>query len=127
MYLSHIAGPRAFETISAVVAEARLLNARRGISGLLVFDGAQVCQYVEGERTEVEALAGRLAKDSRHEAMKVLHQGALHGPRRFGRWRLGYLNMADGADLSHFHALSGTAAVERLFDLFPGIDSDEES
>jgi Sensors of blue-light using FAD len=121
-YVSQIAGPRAHETVSTVVAQARPLNQARDITGLLVFDGAQVCQYLEGESPELAALWERLAQDGRHERMRVLHHAPLEGPRRFARWRLGYLNLDDGRDLSCFDGLSGPAAVERLLTMFPTID-----
>lgn len=123
-YVSEIAGPRAYETVSTVVAQARPLNRERGITGMLVFDGAKLCQYLEGSAAEVAALATRLMKDGRHERMQVLHHGPLEGPRRFARWRLGYLNLDNGRDLSCFDGLSGEGAVRALLQMFPAPDPD---
>lgn len=122
LYVSQIAGPRAFETVSTVVAEARHLNVARDITGLLVFDGELVCQYLEGESEALAALSVRLAQDGRHERMRVLHHAPLDGSRRFARWRLGYLDTDRGRDLSCFDQVSGSAAVQLLLQMFPASD-----
>ncbi|WP_081771261.1 BLUF domain-containing protein [Methylibium sp. T29] len=117
-------GPRrqAFETIAVVVAEARQLNAEQSITGVLVFDGAQVCQYVEGEVGTIDALIERLMVDPRHEQLKVLHHATLQGERRFARWRLGYLMLDDGRDLTRFDALSGEGAIASFLEQLPLVD-----
>jgi hypothetical protein len=124
LYVSQIAGPRAFETVSTVVSQARTLNRARDITGLLVFDGAQVCQYLEGESDDLAELSKCLAQDGRHERMRVLHHAPLDGSRRFARWRLGYLNLDNGRDLSCFDGVRGPAAVQLLLTMFPAIDLD---
>lgn len=121
-YLSHVRGDKPFATIAQIVSQARVLNRERGISGVLVFDGAHVCQYVEGASESIDALAARLAADPRHERMQVLHRAALDGPRRFARWRMGYLSLDDGQDLTAYDALRGPAAVEALLAQLPHID-----
>ncbi|EWS55520.1 Sensors of blue-light using FAD [Methylibium sp. T29] len=105
-----------------VVAEARQLNAEQSITGVLVFDGAQVCQYVEGEVGTIDALIERLMVDPRHEQLKVLHHATLQGERRFARWRLGYLMLDDGRDLTRFDALSGEGAIASFLEQLPLVD-----
>lgn len=122
LYLSRIAGPRPFEAVAEVAAEARLNNARLGITGLMVFDGAHVCQYVEGECDAIDGLVGRLQVDPRHELLRVLHHGSLDSERLFARWCMGYLLLDDGEDLMRFETLTGRAAVRALLEQMPLAD-----
>lgn len=122
LYLSQVRGDKPFETIAEVVAEARRLNAEQAITGVLVFDGAQVCQYVEGEEVAIEGLVERLMVDPRHEQLQVLHHAPLPGERRFARWCLGYLMLDDGRDLTRFEALRGEAAVASFLEQLPLVD-----
>lgn len=122
MYLSRIAGSKPFEALSAIVAESRPRNARDGISGLLVFDGAQVCQYIEGGPAQIDDLVRRLRVDPRHSDLRVLHEGPLVGARRFKSWSLGYLPHSEAEDMSLFEALRGDAAVQALLDRLRQLD-----
>jgi Sensors of blue-light using FAD len=122
LYLSRIKGSKPFETVSAIVAEARPRNARDGITGLLVFDGAQVCQYVEGGVVPLERLVRRLYADPRHHDLRVLHQGALTGARRFPSFSLGYLLPSEFEDVALFEAMRGEAAVQALLERLPLLD-----
>jgi len=123
LYLSRIHGDKPFETLSAIVAESRPRNARDGITGLLVFDGAQICQYIEGGQAQVDALVSRLQADPRHGDLRVLHRGALAGARRFRNWSLGFLLPASEAeDVSQFESLQGEAAVQALVERVPLLD-----
>lgn len=122
LYISEIPGPRSFETVSSVVAESRPRNRELDISGLLVFDGEQVCQYLEGQPEKIDALVSRISTDPRHRGMQVLHHESVDEPRRFEHWRLGFLNLDGGRDLSDFRHLSGPQALQALFDLVPAID-----
>ena len=122
LYLSQVRGDKPFETIAVVVAEARQLNAEQSITGVLVFDGAQVCQYVEGEPGAIDALIERLVVDQRHEKLQVLHHGPLPGERRFAGWRLGYLMLDDGGDLTRFDALGGEDAIASFLEQLPWVD-----
>lgn len=122
LYLSRIDGPRPFETLSAIVAESRPRNARDGLTGLMIFDGAQVCQYLEGDAAKLAALVSRLFADTRHSDLRVLHQGPLAGSRRFKNWSLGYLVPDENEDVSLFEALRGETAVQRFIDRVPRLD-----
>lgn len=122
LYLSRIAGDKPFEAIAEITAQARRNNRRDDITGVLVFDGAHVCQYVEGAAGAIDALVERLQADPRHEALQVLHRGALDGPRRFARWRMGYLLLDDGQELTRYAGLRGPDAVQALVDQLPFVD-----
>ncbi|WP_295640116.1 BLUF domain-containing protein [uncultured Methylibium sp.] len=122
LYLSRIAGEKPFEVVAEVAVQARRNNARVGITGVLVFDGAHVCQYVEGSLAEIDGLIERLKRDPRHEALQVLHHGPSEGERLFARWRMGYLLLDDGQELTRFAALRGPAAVRAVLDQLPLVD-----
>ncbi|QNP48690.1 BLUF domain-containing protein [Diaphorobacter aerolatus] len=91
---------------------ARELNAIRGITGLLVFDGESFAQYVEGARQSIEALRLALMADRRHTDLRQL--AYLHDikERAFESWSLGYTDVdAGGLDIDAINQLTGRQAL----------------
>lgn len=122
LYASHLAPGVGPVEIDRILQVSRINNRNDDITGLLAFDGTHFCQYVEGPRDRVVALAERLQRDPRHTRYAVLHQGDLHGARRFNYWRLAYAYAHAPRTLASVMALSGVAAVERLMTSLPELD-----
>jgi hypothetical protein len=110
LYVSRMAVPDADE-IDRICRQSQANNARDGITGLLVFDGAAFCQLVEGPRAPLEALRHRLEGDPRHVDMRVLHVGPSPA-RRFPTWRLGYAFVADAGAIETVQRSRSDSAVE---------------
>ena len=102
--------------VGRICVQSRANNLRDSISGLLVFDGQAFCQLVEGPDPRIADLRGRLERDSRHRAMRVLQFGSVK-ERRFASWRLGYAFSADPAAIARLGAGSDAEAVA-AFDLW---------
>jgi hypothetical protein len=92
-------------------------NKDHDITGLLLFDGERFCEYLEGERGNVERLLDKIRGDPRHEFMTVHYQGDHPGPRLYRHWSMGYVLMQQGRRLDRFEGVAGFAAVELLLEL----------
>ncbi len=73
--------------------KARVANARRGVSGMLLYKSGSFLQVLEGEAGDVEALIATIERDPRHEDVRILRKDA--GPRQFGEWSMGFQNLSD--------------------------------
>lgn len=122
LYVSELAPGVPVTEVSRIVATARQRNDRDEITGLLVFDGATFCQYIEGPAAAMAALVERLRADPRHGQMKVLIAGAVDGGRRFSDWRLGYVDSFEIDELAVLRGLHGDAALARFEQLLPRLD-----
>lgn len=59
------------EDVAAIHAEACSGNLRRGITGLLIFNGTHFLQIIEGENGAVDQLLDGLRSDPRHRNVEV--------------------------------------------------------
>ena len=123
LYVSSLAPGVPVTEVARIVATARQRNARDGITGLLVFDGATFCQYLEGPPETVDALLHRLHTDPRHLEVQLLVDGTVpDGRRRFSDWRLGYVDSFEHDELGSLRALRGAAALACFENLLPRLD-----
>jgi hypothetical protein len=60
------------EEVDAILATSARNNPARGITGLLLFNGRNFLQLLEGEEGEVAALMDRITADPRHAGVSVL-------------------------------------------------------
>lgn len=121
IYLSRLAPDASAACVASIVRASRLRNEQERISGLLVFDGARFCQYLEGPETSVCTLADRIRVDTRNCGFRILHQSVLDGPRLLGKHGLEYALSHDG-QLERFEACDGAAAAVLFRDLMPAFD-----
>jgi Sensors of blue-light using FAD len=64
------------EEVDAILATSARNNPARGITGLLLFNGRNFLQLLEGEESEVAGLMERITNDPRHSGVSVLdHRG----------------------------------------------------
>ena len=77
------------EDLPGLLRQARLKNRRLGGTGLLLYEGGNFIQVLEGPTAAVDALYETIARDARHHRLIVL----LRTPateRRFARWAMGF-------------------------------------
>ena len=60
------------EEVEAILAASARNNPARGITGLLLFNGRNFLQLLEGEAGEVAGLMDTITADSRHAGVSVL-------------------------------------------------------
>ncbi len=74
---------------SKIVSTSRQHNKDKNITGILVFDGVYIFQYIEGISEEIAALYQRICLDERHHEVKLLSKGIIND-RKFTHWDMGY-------------------------------------
>lgn len=65
------------EEVDAILAASARNNPQRGITGLLLFNGRNFLQLLEGEESEVAALMQTITADSRHSGVSVLDRRSI--------------------------------------------------
>lgn len=65
------------EEVDAILAASARNNPARGITGLLLFNGRNFLQLLEGEDREVSALMETITADPRHTGVSVLDRRAI--------------------------------------------------
>lgn len=89
MYSSDAVGAVDQSTLDEILVQARLKNARLGITGILLFRRGRFFQYLEGTEAAVTRLYDEICQDSRHEHLRVLVQNPVDS-RKFTQWNMGY-------------------------------------
>lgn len=89
IYVSEAAVGTSIEEVEAILKVARRNNHANDLSGMLLFDRQSFLQCLEGDAEKLTRLLGSLAKDARHQRMKLLHFGAA-SERHFCDWTMGF-------------------------------------
>lgn len=81
------------DDLRALLEQSRASNARRGLTGMLLYRAGRFVQVLEGPDETVHALVETIADDPRHTAMRVLIEQPIT-EREFGDWTMGYQPIA---------------------------------
>lgn len=65
------------EEVDAILVTSAHNNPARGITGLLLFNGRNFLQLLEGDEAEVAGLMERITADPRHSGVSVLDRRAI--------------------------------------------------
>jgi hypothetical protein len=114
IYASDSSIPMQADDLEDLLEQARERNARRGITGALVYVDGVFLQILEGEAATIKALMAKIAIDLRHEAVTVLQEGEVPAPR-FSDWTMAYVG-ATPEQVADWLCLPGTTPVPDLFD-----------
>jgi hypothetical protein len=90
-YVSRAAAPFDNAAVQSILQISRRNNARVDVTGCLLFSGRCFAQVIEGEESVVKAIAGRIARDPRHGALRFLFE-VRRDEREYGDWSMGYLH-----------------------------------
>ncbi len=71
----------------AIMSVAENNNQRTGITGLILFNGFNFMQCIEGERAAAHDCLRRIERDDRHSGMTIISQRELPA-RQFTQWRM---------------------------------------
>ena len=85
VYISQALPDFRVEDLGALLYDARYLNRKDGVTGLLLFDGKRFLQALEGSSSEVGATFARISKDKRHQSIAILSDRTIEF-REFGNW-----------------------------------------
>ena len=87
---SHMTPGDVFQIVQCSAAN----NAKRGITGCLIFASGQFFQVLEGSGEAIDALMECLAKDRRHHSITVIGREQIETPA-FAQWRMKRLILGD--------------------------------
>ncbi len=77
------------EELAALLETSRRNNAKRDITGMLLYKDGNFMQFLEGPKESVCALLATIKTDPRHRGMIVLMQSE-HPDREFSDWSMGF-------------------------------------
>ena len=98
--------------LALMLAESRVRNRARGITGVLILVDGVFFQILEGEKDNVLALMETIKRDPRHSGVKVYHEGETD-ERAFASWSMAYLSPS-AEEVSRWAELDGTTTIENV-------------
>ena len=87
MYVSRARSDLASDDVRAIHRIARTLNALDGVTGLLLYNGVNFMQVVEGAQSAIDDLMRRLVADPRHSQIKIVDERLIE-QRSFPDWAM---------------------------------------
>ena len=109
IYSSEAAPDLATADLEEMLAESRIRNRARGITGVLVFVEGVFLQILEGEKDNVLDLMETIERDPRHRGVKVFHERETD-ERAFASWSMAYLSPSVG-EVSRWAELDGATTI----------------
>ena len=112
MYSSQATEPLTVSGLEQILVDARTGNEARKVTGALVYVDGVFFQILEGDKDVVGNLMASIARDSRHQAVKVFYEAEVDAPA-FESWRMAYLSPTAEQMLT-WAGLAGTATLEDM-------------
>lgn len=95
-YLSEETAPFSPEALLGLLTQCHVNNPRRGLTGLLVYGNGTFLQSLEGEVAAVDALMEKIARDPRHQNLRMLRRESIT-ERLHADWSMGFERLTDEA------------------------------
>ena len=109
IYTSESSTPMQMDELEELLEHARGSNAKRGITGALVYVDGVFLQILEGDAETVQNLMAKISRDVRHETVTVLKKGEISSTT-FRDWSMAYVS-ATSEQIAQWVGLSGTTTV----------------
>lgn len=93
-YLSRASAPFSAEQLLALLQQCHADNTRRGVTGMLFYGNGTFLQVIEGEDAVVDELVGRIARDPRHDDIRILSRKTIT-QREHPDWSMGFERVTD--------------------------------
>lgn len=120
LYSSRISPAASASCIVDILKTARNFNKQALITGILVFDGTQFHQYIEGPQPALQELVERISRDERHVDFTPRYSEPLGKSRLFSSWSMAYILLDDSVeDSQNLNAISSLTAIEKLKEMIP--------
>ena len=94
LYVSKASDACTSRDVADILQTSRQNNPGAAITGILVYKNAEFLQYLEGPEAAVQALYDKIARDDRHEAVRIVDRGVT-GERVFPDWSMGFAGEAN--------------------------------
>ena len=85
------------EEVDAILESSQRNNPERGITGLLLYNGRNFLQLLEGEEAELVALMVWITQDKRHSGVSVIDRRAIER-RSCADWAMKRVFIADSVE-----------------------------
>ena len=95
--------------IEAILSRSLADNRERAVTGLLIFNGTNFLQILEGSSQDIDNLMEAIGSDRRHSNITVRDERAIER-RSFADWAMAYLGLEDGSFV-------GEGAVKKALEL----------
>ena len=82
------------QELEELLVVARRNNTRDDITGLLLYEGGNFLQILEGPKPILDATYERIKKDTRHKGLITLISKGFSG-RNFSEWSMGYTRLTE--------------------------------
>ena len=82
------------DVVESIIETSARNNPEKGITGLLLYNGRNFLQLIEGERAELEALMLKITADQRHSGVSIVHRGEI-SERSCPEWAMKRVIIAD--------------------------------
>ncbi len=123
LYRSKLAPGTDAACVARIIKTARQFNAEADITGMLVFDGENFFQYLEGVPHQLYPLIEAIAQDTRHVGFTPLERSPCARGRRYGGWSMAYLQLDDASGLAELAELTPTSALGKMAQLATLVDA----
>ncbi len=97
------------DDLEEILEQARRSNAKKNITGALVYVDGVFLQILEGDREAVRELMEKISRDVRHETVTILKHGEIPAAV-FSNWKMAYVS-ATPVQVAKWAGLSGTTAI----------------
>ena len=99
VYVSTATVPMSTPQLESLLVEARELNLRSRVTGVLLYSDGDFMQYFEGDEEALHATYARIRNSRRHRGLIELLKEPIP-TRRFQGWQMGFLQPTSSAMLS---------------------------
>lgn len=93
MYWSRAVCPMTDADLLNLLSTARSVNAKMGLTGMLLYKNGCFLQILEGYLKELELVFAKIEADPRHTCVTILRTD--FGPRQFTGWTMGFQNLTN--------------------------------
>ena len=108
IYVSKVAPGFGEKDLDPLVTVSARKNAEKDVTGMLVYNGQNFMQLLEGKQRRVEQILDRIAKDERHQDLVVIRK-EMDQPRECPDWSMRSFTVP----------LAGTGAADVVFQSLP--------
>ncbi|KEO89455.1 hypothetical protein EH31_12480 [Erythrobacter longus] len=86
------------DQVQAILDSCARNNVEHGVTGLLLYNGRNFLQLLEGDKVAVDQLMTIIEKDPRHAGLAILHKGEVDA-RVCPDWAMKWIAISDAFDL----------------------------
>jgi len=112
IYSSEAAQKLDLQDFERMLAEFRIRNKARGITGVLVLVDGIFVQVLEAEEQQLDRLLRSLERDPRHRDMKIFYRHEV-AERAFASWSMAYLS-ASAEEVAKWAKLDGATTIQNV-------------